>query len=63
MTVDWRTRIEVDPLICSECGSEMRILAFVLEPVAIRKILAHLARQARLAPRGPPGAGRARAVL
>lgn len=47
---------EVDPLICQECGGEMRILAFLLDPVAIRKILTHLARQAGLATRGPPAA-------
>lgn len=40
---------EVDPLICRECGGEMRILAFLLEPVAIRKIHTHLARWARRA--------------
>lgn len=32
----------------------MRILAFILQPVAIRKILTHLERQAMLAPRARP---------
>lgn len=50
---------EIDPLICRECGGEMRILAFILQPVAIAKILDHLTRRARLVPRGPPAAGAA----
>ncbi|MGH9380571.1 MAG: IS91 family transposase, partial [Thermoanaerobaculia bacterium] len=45
---------EVDPLICQQCGGKMRVVAFLLDPAAIGQILAHLARQARLAPRGPP---------
>lgn len=32
----------------------MRILAFLLEPVAIHKILTHIARHARLVTRDPP---------
>ena len=32
---------EVDPLTC-RCGAEMRMVAFIAEPSAIRKILAHL---------------------
>ena len=46
---------EVDPLTC-RCGAEMRMVAFIAEPSAIRKILAHLdlklARQR--APPEPP---------
>lgn len=45
---------EVDPLTCRECGGPMRILAFIQEPAAIRKILAHLERQGRHPSRAPP---------
>lgn len=34
---------EVDPLTCTECGRRMRIIAFLLDPPVIRKILQHLA--------------------
>jgi hypothetical protein len=47
---------EIDPLTCQQCGGEMRVVAFLIEPVAIRKILAHLEHRRRLAPRGPPTA-------
>jgi hypothetical protein len=43
---------EVDPLTCIECGGEMRILAFLLDPAVVRKILAHLAERRGRAP--PP---------
>ncbi|HEV8628990.1 MAG TPA: transposase, partial [Thermoanaerobaculia bacterium] len=33
---------EVDPLTCRHCGSPMRVVAFIQEPAAIRKILAYL---------------------
>ena len=32
---------EVDPLTCSRCGSQMRILAVITEPEEVRKILQH----------------------
>lgn len=35
---------EVDPLLCHERGGTIRVLAFVLEPGAIRKIVAHRER-------------------
>jgi len=35
---------EVDPLTCRQCGAPMRVVAFIQEPAAIRKILAHLER-------------------
>ena len=34
---------EIDPLTCTECGGEMRIIAFLLDPTVVRKILGHLA--------------------
>ena len=43
---------EVDPLTCRRCGEEMKMLAFIIEPHLIRKILHHLEQKAR--PRAPP---------
>jgi hypothetical protein len=45
---------EVDPLVCRECGAEMRILAFILDPAVIRKILRHLDKKRSLPARAPP---------
>ena len=47
---------EVDPLQCRECGAAMRVLAFVLDPTAVRKILAHLEATAGAPSRAPPRA-------
>jgi hypothetical protein len=46
--------LAVDPLTCRQCGGHMRILAFIQEPAAIRKILAHLDCQRRHPSRAPP---------
>ena len=46
---------EVDPLRCP-CGAKMRIVAVILEPPVIRKILDHLARPEPRA-HAPPSAG------
>ena len=49
---------EILPLRCSLCGAEMRIIAFVTDPGAVRSILIHLGEPTtppRAAPaRGPP---------
>ena len=45
---------EVDPLVCRECGAEMRILAFILDSAVIRKILHHLDKKRSLPARAPP---------
>ena len=49
---------EVWPLTCSFCGAQMRIIAFIAEPAAVRQTLEHLGeptRPPRFAPaRGPP---------
>jgi hypothetical protein len=51
----WIRRIyEVDPLTCTECGGEVRIIAFLLDPTVVRKILDHLATRPGRS-RGPPG--------
>jgi len=46
---------EVDPLRCP-CGATMRIVAVLLDPTVIRKILEHLARPEPRA-HAPPSAG------
>jgi hypothetical protein len=33
---------EVDPLLCKNCGSEMKIISFIYERSIIKKILVHL---------------------
>ncbi len=45
---------EVDPLRC-RCGGTMRVVAFILAPVVIRKILQHR-RQPELRAHAPPSA-------
>ena len=49
---------EVLPLVCPQCGGEMKIIAFITEAVVIREILGHLGEPTappRLLPaRGPP---------
>ncbi len=39
-----RRSFEVDPLRCSRCGHEMRIVAFITQPRVIDRILTHLRR-------------------
>jgi hypothetical protein len=41
----------VDPLICPKCGSEMKIIAVIMDPTEIEKILQHLVKIGR----APPG--------
>jgi len=33
---------EVDPLICPQCGAEMKLIAFIEDHVVIDKIIDHL---------------------
>ena len=44
---------EVDPLRCPRCGAEMRIIAFILDPAVLRRILDHSAAEGS-DPRAPP---------
>jgi hypothetical protein len=44
---------EVDPLTCTRCGGEMKILAFISEHDAIHKLLGHRDKTAA-EPRAPP---------
>jgi hypothetical protein len=45
---------ETDPLICAKCGGDMRVIAVILEPKVIRKILDHIRKKE--SSRGPPDA-------
>jgi len=41
----------VDPLVCTKCGSEMKIIAIILDPEETTKILRHLVKTGK----SPPG--------
>ena len=45
---------EVDPLVCPKCGSEMKVVAFIIDHVVVDKILRHLERVEAGLARGPP---------
>jgi hypothetical protein len=42
---------EVDPLVCPRCSSQMRILAVIVDPGEVKRILRHLIKIGR----PPPG--------
>ena len=44
---------ELDPLLC-QCGKQMRILSFILDPAVITKILRHLDHDRPAQERAPP---------
>ena len=44
---------DVDPLNCLNCGAKMKILAFIIDPAVVRRILDHLDKASRQ--RAPPG--------
>lgn len=46
---------EVDPLVCTNCGGEMRIISVILEHRVITRILRSLAQKGVEPGRGPPG--------
>jgi len=46
---------EVDPLVCTRCGGEMRVIAVILDPKVIRKILDHIRKKRETETRAPPG--------
>jgi hypothetical protein len=41
---------QVDPLICAKCGSEMKILAIIIDRHEVRKILKHLLKTNKAPP-------------
>jgi len=50
---------EVDPLLCPRCGTPMKVVAWITDPVVIERILAHRKRAGLESPfdaRGPPDA-------
>jgi hypothetical protein len=58
---------EVDPLRCSKCGAEMRIIAFVMDFRQVSRILEHIGEQTIRPPpltakTSPPGLSQAEAV-
>ena len=46
---------EVDPLVCSSCGGEMKVIAFIVDHDVVDAILRHLAKVEARSARGPPG--------
>jgi hypothetical protein len=44
---------EVDPMVCPQCGGQMRVIALIREPAVIDKILRHLRTKGRAARAGP----------
>ena len=47
----WIRRIfETFPLICTECGEQMRIIAFITDSREVAKILEHIGEQTSCAP-------------
>jgi diadenosine tetraphosphate (Ap4A) HIT family hydrolase/ribosomal protein S27E len=53
---------EVDPLVCPSCGSEMKVIAFIIDHAVVDKILRHLKRTEGERGRGPPGRSELAAV-
>ena len=51
---------ETDLLACSECGEPMRIIAFIIDPLEVAKILAHIGEQTA---RAAPDANRSRSLI
>ena len=45
---------EVDPLVCSSCGGEMKVIAFITEHDVVDAILRHLERKEERRERAPP---------
>ena len=45
---------EVDPLVCPCCGSEMKVIAFIIDHAVVDRILRHLERVEAGRKRGPP---------
>ena len=51
---------EVDPLLCAWCGTKMKVIAWITDPIAIERILTHRKKAGLESPfdaRGPPASG------
>jgi len=46
----FRRIFDTDPLICTECGEPMRIIAFITDQLEVAKILEHIGEQTSRAP-------------
>ncbi len=54
---------EVDPLVCPSCGSEMKVIAIIIDHAVVDKILRHLKRRGEgQRERGPPERSKLAAV-
>ena len=57
---DWarllRKVFEVDPFMCSRCGSEMRVISVITAPALIDRILSHMRKRTNTDRREPLGA-------
>ena len=51
-----RKVFEVDPLLCSTCGSQMKIIAVLTDPKVVDRIIRYLDKNAGT-PRSPPPIG------
>lgn len=52
--------LDVDPLLCPMCRTEMKVVSVITEPATIDRILKHIARTGGRDPfaeRGPPAEG------
>jgi len=47
---------EISPLTCTRCGTEMRVVSVITNPVVIDKILEHIAKKDRAPPEGQSAA-------
>ena len=45
---------EIEPMVCPECGSQMKVIAVIQEPEEIDRILRHLVKQGRPPPGSDP---------
>ena len=48
---------EVDPLVCPQCGGQMRVVALIQDPRIIDRILRHLRAKGHDATAGPWATG------
>ncbi len=41
---------EIDPLVCPQCGEEMKVVAVIMDSVGVDKILRHLVKTGKSPP-------------
>ena len=42
---------EVNPLVCTKCGAEMKVVAVIMDSFEVKKILRHLVKTGKSPPR------------